>query len=83
MKHILKIKDKYFEKILSGLKPWEIRKNDRNYQVGDLIHFVDVNGNEFKDIIYSKNIYKVIYILDSFPEGLKDEYIIFSLKKVN
>ena len=40
--HILKIKDEYFKEILRGNKTFELRKNDRDFQVGDLIHFVEV-----------------------------------------
>ena len=38
--HELKIKDEYYEDIISGTKKAELRKNDRDYQVGDLIHFI-------------------------------------------
>ena len=44
--HILKIKEKYLTDILYDDKTFEIHKNDCDYQIGDLIHFVDVNGNE-------------------------------------
>lgn len=38
MEHDLKIEPVYFEQKLSGHKPWEIRKNDRNYKEGDILH---------------------------------------------
>lgn len=37
MIHELKIESKYFTDILKGIKKFEIRKNDRNYQVGDYL----------------------------------------------
>lgn len=40
--HDLKLKRLYFEDKLAGLKPWEIRKNDRDYQVGDTVTFREV-----------------------------------------
>jgi len=33
--HELKTWPKYFEPVCSGLKRFELRRNDRNYQVGD------------------------------------------------
>ena len=38
--HELKIKEEYWNAILRGDKTFELRKNDRDYQVGDLIHFI-------------------------------------------
>ncbi len=35
--HELKLDEEYFDDVKSGLKTFEIRKNDRNYQVGDLL----------------------------------------------
>ncbi|WP_337090011.1 DUF3850 domain-containing protein [Leuconostoc pseudomesenteroides] len=35
--HELKLDTEYFDDVKSGLKTFEIRKNDRDYQVGDLI----------------------------------------------
>lgn len=38
--HELKVWPKYFEAICSGEKPFELRKNDRGFEVGDrlLLH---------------------------------------------
>ena len=36
-RHDLKVWPDYFEAITSGRKTFEIRKNDRNYRVGDIL----------------------------------------------
>jgi hypothetical protein len=35
MTHRLKIHPEYFQSAKDGLKPWELRLNDRNFQIGD------------------------------------------------
>lgn len=46
--HELKIEPIYFKDVKSGLKKFEIRKNDRDYQVGDVValHEYDPSGAE-------------------------------------
>ena len=76
--HHLKIHDKYFRAIYSETKTFEIRINDRNYQVGDLIKFNVINDN--KITLYQPEIhYMITYILEDVP-GLKIGYVIFGIK---
>lgn len=35
--HSLKTEVKYFDKVADGVKPFEVRKDDRNFQVGDIL----------------------------------------------
>lgn len=44
--HELKIKHEYLIEVDMGRKTFELRKNDRDYQVGDLIHFVEISNQE-------------------------------------
>lgn len=37
MLHELKISPEYYDAVVNGIKPFEIRKNDRNYSVGDTL----------------------------------------------
>lgn len=76
VKHDLKILPEYFEAVVSGKKKFELRKNDRNYKVGDIFilrEWMPEKGYTGRDYIQS-----IEYILKDCPEyGLMDGYIIF------
>ena len=44
--HELKIRDKHFQDILSGVKTCEIRFNDRDYKVGDTCLLREISGTD-------------------------------------
>lgn len=78
MTHELKILDEYFMEVKKQHKNFELRKNDRNFNVGDdvILKEIDKNGNETGNII----LRKILYVLKDCPEyGLKDGYCILSL----
>ena len=76
--HELKILPKYFEDVRKRVKNFELRKDDRNYQVGDLVTLKEYEngkytGREIKNLL-------IIYILRDCPEyGLKEGYCILGL----
>lgn len=79
--HELKIEHKYLIEVYMGRKTFELRKNDRDYQVGDLIHFVKTDGFEYFG--HSKDIYEIIYVLKGVVEyGLDKDYCILGIKKL-
>lgn len=41
--HELKIKDKYYDRIATGQKDFEVRNNDRDYQVGDILSLTPIS----------------------------------------
>ena len=43
MLHTLKIEPQYFSQVICGKKKFEIRFNDRNYAVGDLLTLCEYN----------------------------------------
>lgn len=79
--HELKIKEKFFYDVRDGYKKAELRKDDRDYKVGDLIHFVDIHEKEFD--VFEDNLYVITHILSNAKEyGLQDGYVILSIEKV-
>lgn len=83
--HRLKVLIKYADAIINGTKTFEVRKNDRGYEVGDKIVF-DVVTNEGYSIGEAARhplngaTYRIDYILDDF-EGLAQKYVALAIRK--
>ena len=75
--HELKIFPEYLEAILDETKTFEVRKNDRNYKVNDILMLKEWN----KDKGYTGRwiTVKICYILDN-PDYCKDGFIILGIK---
>lgn len=71
--HQLKIKQQYAIKYYEGLKPWEIRKNDRDFKVGDFIDFTIIENS----CVYRR---KILYVFLGGSYGLSDDYVILTLE---
>jgi hypothetical protein len=59
--HNLKIWPEYFQAKLAGLKPWEHRKNDRFFKVGDKLNLREWNP-EIQEYTGRKMLVEVTYI---------------------
>lgn len=47
MTHDLKILPKYFEDVLSGIKTFELRENDRNFKTEDMLRLREFSDGEY------------------------------------
>lgn len=74
--HELKIKPEYFRVIEKGIKTFEVRFNDRNFQVYDILRL-----KEYANGVYTGReiIAEVTYILDN-KDFCKDGYVIMAIK---
>lgn len=78
MIHELKIAPNYFEKVVSKEKSFEVRYNDRNFKVGDILKLMEyVDGSYTSQSIYVK----VTYILREF-EGLQPNFVVLSIELI-
>lgn len=79
MAKIIEVKclPEYFEAARVGIKPWELRYDDRNYAVGDLLIM-----REWKNGKYTgrRLTGKITYILRDFA-GLADGWVVLSIKR--
>lgn len=78
MHHELKIKEGYFVHIQEGKKTFEIRFNDRDYQVGDTVSF-EAQGVENVSFSPAQR-YEITYVHQGL--GLDLGYVILGIKEV-
>lgn len=78
--HCIKCLPEYFEDISNGSKNFELRKDDRNYKVGENVLLMEWNPI---DQAYTGKELRVLitYKLTGGKFGLKHGYCIFSFKK--
>lgn len=80
--HVIKVREIYAEDILDGGKPFEIRKNDRNYRVGDKILFRVIDSKTLERVQHAlnKRLFDVTYVLEDVP-GLHKGYAIIGIRQ--
>jgi len=77
--HDLKTWPEFFEAIIKGTKTFEIRKNDRFYQVGDTLRLREYNIRAVPPVYTGRETLRVVrYIVYDF-EGLASGYCIMSI----
>lgn len=74
--HELKIHPKYFKDIWKGDKTFELRKNDRGFEVGDTLILNAYEDGEYTGDTIEK---QVSYILDGGQYGLDKDYVILGI----
>ena len=73
--HDIKIQKEYFDLILSVEKEYELRKNDRDYKIGDIVILREIGSKEVETGRYF--ITEIAHVLKEF-EGLIAGYCIFT-----
>ena len=74
--HSVKIGKEFFEDVKNNIKTFELRKNDRNYKVGEILELHEYEAGEETGRTCRKLI---TYMLKEFT-GLQDNYCILGLK---
>lgn len=73
MVHVLKILPEYGKEKLQGLKNFEIRKNDRQFAIGDIVQYICPDDEEINFLLSSRT-YQICSITDY---AQKDGYIVY------
>ena len=77
-KHDLKTWPEYFNEVFLGHKTFEVRKNDRDFKVGDylILKEWDPNTNSYTGRMLAR---KVSYILKGGEFGVEEGYVVMSI----
>jgi hypothetical protein len=80
-KHVIKAWPEYFERLWDRTKPFELRKNDRDYRVGDRLNIVEFDpetGTRSGRMVMAD----VTYLIDQSRFGLAEGHCILGLRFV-
>jgi hypothetical protein len=77
--HTLKTLPDYFRAVESGEKTFEIRKNDRDFKVGDILVLEEWTGADFTGRKISR---EVTYLLPGDQFGIADGYCIMGIRRL-
>lgn len=82
--HELKCHTDYFEALIAGEKPFEVRKNDRPFEVGDYLALNEVQAEDScvsENLLYTGRccLVSVSYILAD-SEYCKEGYVILGIR---
>ncbi len=78
--HVLKCYSKYFQRTHEGCKPFEFRKNDRDFQANDTIVLIEID-EKTKEETSRRITARIGYVLREF-NGIEPGYCCFSLVDV-
>ena len=75
-----KILPDYYEAVIKNIKKCELRKDDSDYEVGDILILQEYDGEKYTG---RETTQKITYIMRNMPEyGLKEGYAILCIEGV-
>lgn len=76
--HELKLQQPFFDDVYYNRKDFEVRKNDRDFKVGDRLKLIEYPSENPKCILK-----EIKYILDGGQHGIEPGYVVLGLKDVS
>lgn len=73
----LKLLKTFFQDVKDGIKPFEIRFNDRDYQVTDILILKEYWNGEYTG---REHTVTVTYVLDGGQYGIEQGYVVLGVK---
>ena len=78
--HRLKTWMPYFEDVASGAKPFEVRRDDRGFQLGDSVRLIEVSSTPGDLIRTGREAeYEITYVLTGGQFGIEPGYVVLGL----
>ena len=75
--HELKLQQPFFDDVYYNRKKFEVRKNDRNYKVGDRLKLVEFPSENPRYVLKD-----IEYILEGGQYGIEKDYVVLGLKEI-
>lgn len=79
MTHEIKILPQYFEDVITGKKGFEVRKNDRNYKVNDIVILKEYYRGKFTG---REETRKITYMLTDKIAGIETGFCVFGISQL-
>lgn len=80
--HELKCRPEYFSRVMSGQKTFEVRKNDRNFQVGDFVTLKEYDPEKgWPDHGSYNQVRKKIIYIETYAQ--QEGYVVLGLEDQN
>jgi len=85
--HELKIDHRWFDAVASGAKNFEVRRDDRHYQPGDVLvlrEWFDYRWSPYGGFYTGRAVMRrVTYVLrhEDFPEAIAEGYCVLGLRE--
>lgn len=76
--HELKLREEFWDAVMSGEKCFEVRMNDRGYQKGDTVSFIKVEECGIH-LPCQSNLFDITYVLSGW--GAKEGYVVFGIRR--
>jgi hypothetical protein len=80
MQHELKSLPHYFAAVVDGRKPFEVRRNDRGFQEGDVLWLREHDGAAYTG---RESYQRVSYLMLEYEDVIKPGYCILGLQQTN
>ncbi len=87
--HELKTHPEYFQAVIDGKKKFEIRKNDRDFAIGDVLRLREWNPSWDNDPVTEKYTGRYCYVLIDYIiydnegiAGLEEDYVVMSITQI-
>ena len=80
--HVLKVWPRFFDSLVNNNKPFEIRKNDRDFDVGDILILcqTDVNAASPSACLTGRKVVREITYITDFEQ--KPGFVVLGIKPV-
>lgn len=83
--HVLKTRAPYYEAVVSGAKPFDVRRDDRGFQRGDRVRLVETEYVSVPGIAAEwcasgrESEYEITYVLTGGQLGIEPGYVVLGL----